>query len=129
MSFAAVRFFFRRRFSLRQTEWTTNGSTYCKMCRKTISSNQETTKDDLAKTPRQMSNLYVNSTGDNSFSSTFSFTDGGAISSNFYRHFNLLKTTSNQEGTLKDSIVLAESHIPTFQSRQPNRHFDSTLTV
>ena len=69
---------------------------------------------------------------DTSQSSTFSSSDNdhNAISTNFYRHFKLLKTTtSNQEGPLKDTIVLAENERTTVHCGQLNKQFESTLTI
>lgn len=68
---------------------------------------------------------------DTSQSSTFSSSDNSnAISSNFYRQFKLLKsTTSNQEGTLKDTIVLAEHDRTAVHCGQLNKQFESTLTI
>ena len=103
---AAVRYFWRRHLSFQETAWNANGSTYCKMCRKNIARLDETAREDNPKSERQVANFYVNSTSDNSPTSTYSCSNHvkEEKSLKFNRHFNFMKTNSDQGQILQNYL-------------------------
>lgn len=90
---AIGRHFWRRCFQIRETAWATTGSTYCKMCRKNIA-RIDAGKDDNSKAA---AHFYVNSTGDNSPTSTYSDKTTQEKTLKFNRHFNYMKTSSEEQ--------------------------------
>ena len=112
----------------RETTWTTNGSVYCQLCRKSVAQLEGNFTDDDSKND---ANFYVNATADDSTESSFSCGNSGCdirtLKPN--RNFNFMKTHSEQDGSFDDGLFLAESLRPSFKTGQLNRPFDSTLSV